>query len=129
VLAADTAVVLEGAVLGKPDDEADARRMLRALSGRSHEVLTAVCVRRGDAERAAVVASAVVLAPLDDARIDWYLATGEPFDKAGAYAVQGLASAFVREVRGSVTNVIGLPLDETLALLAAAGVPLPWEPR
>jgi septum formation protein len=144
VLAADTAVVLDGEVLGKPADDDDARRMLRALSGRAHEVLTAVCVRTtgggsrrpadagdGDAgvEREVLVASEVELAPLDDARVDWYVATGEPADKAGAYAVQGLAAAFVRAVRGSVTNVIGLPLDETLALLAAAGVPMPWERR
>jgi septum formation protein len=145
VLAADTAVVLDGEVLGKPAGDDDARRMLRALSGRAHEVLTAVCVRGpggpprrpaggGGAEAPAVerevlVASEVELAPLDDARVDWYVATGEPADKAGAYAVQGLAGAFVRAVRGSVTNVVGLPLDETLALLAAAGVPMPWERR
>jgi septum formation protein len=137
VLAADTAVVLDGEILGKPADEADAARMLRALSGRTHEVLTAICVRGGRAAdgggpaalREAVVASEVELAPLDDARIDWYVATGEPYDKAGAYAVQGLAAAFVRAVRGSVTGVIGLPLEEALALLAAAGVPMPWARR
>jgi septum formation protein len=141
VVAADTAVVLDGEILGKPVDEADAARMLRALSGRAHEVLTAVCVRGGIGPgqpagggaagplREALVVSEVSLAPLDDARIEWYLATGEPFDKAGSYAVQGLAAAFVRAVRGSVTNVIGLPLEETLALLAAAGVRMPWGPR
>jgi septum formation protein len=135
VVAADTAVVLDGEILGKPDDEADAARMLRALSGRAHEVLTAVCVRGGRptgggaALRETLVTSEVVLAPLDEPRIAWYVGTGEPFDKAGGYAVQGLAGAFVREVRGSVTNVVGLPLDETLALLAAAGVPMPWDRR
>jgi septum formation protein len=133
VLAADTAVVLDGEVLQKPADDEDARRMLRALSGRAHEVLTGVCVRvAGDGaptEREVLVASEVELAPLDAARIDWYVATGEPADKAGAYAVQGLAGAFVRAVRGSVTNVVGLPLDETLTLLAAAGVPMPWARR
>jgi septum formation protein len=129
VLAADTSVVLAGEILGKPEDAGDARRMLAALSGREHEVLTAVCVRTPGAERQATVATAVELAPLDAARIDWYVSSGEPFDKAGAYAIQGLAAAFVRAVRGSVTNVVGLPLDETLTLLAAAGVPLPWERR
>jgi septum formation protein len=127
VLGADTAVVLDGEVLGKPRDEADARRMLGALSGRSHEVLTAVCVRTPGTEREVLVATEVDLAPLDAARIDWYVATGEPADKAGAYAIQGLAAAFVRSVRGSVSNVVGLPLDETLALLAEAGARLPWE--
>jgi septum formation protein len=138
VLAADTAVVLDGEVLGKPADEADARRMLRALSGRTHEVLTAVCVESrpvptpgGEAgpptTREVLVATEVDLAPLDEERIAWYVATGEPFDKAGAYAIQGIAGAFVRTVRGSVSNVVGLPLDETLALLAAAGARLPWQ--
>jgi len=127
VLAADTAVVLANEILGKPRDEADARRMLRALSGSLHEVLTSVCVRRGATEHTAVVAAQVRLDPLTDAQIDWYVATGEPLDKAGAYAIQGLAGAFVREIRGSVSNVVGLPLAETLDLLREAGVPLPWE--
>ena len=130
VLAADTAVVLDGEIRGKPADEEDARRMLRALSGRAHEVMTGVCVRAGTGEeRTAVVSSEVLLAPLDEARIGWYVATGEPMDKAGAYAVQGVAGAFVREVRGSVSNVVGLPLDEALALLAEAGLPMPWSAR
>src|SRR5512138_2932295 len=129
VLAADTAVVLGDELLGKPRDGGDARRMLRALSGALHEVLTGVCVRRGATEHTAVVTAQVRLDPLTDAQIDWYVATGEPPDKAGAYAIQGLAGAFVRELRGSVSNVIGLPLAETLELLAEAGVPLPWETR
>jgi septum formation protein len=126
-LAADTAVVLGAAILGKPRDAADARAMLRALSGVPHRVLTGVCVRRGSVELTAVVAAEVRLDPLTDAQIDWYVSTGEPLDKAGAYAIQGLAGAFVRELRGSVSNVIGLPLAETLELLRMAGVPLPWE--
>jgi septum formation protein len=129
VLAADTTVVLDGGILGKPRDDDEARRMLRALSGRTHEVVTGVCARAGGREEAIAVTSEVELAPLDDARIDWYVASGEPRDKAGAYAVQGLAGAFVRAVRGSVTNVIGLPLAETLELLSRAGVALPWERR
>lgn len=127
IVAADTAVVVDGEILGKPLDDDDARRMLRALSGRGHEVLSAVCVRNGDVELAEAVVSAVVLEPLTDTFIDWYVASGEPRDKAGAYAVQGIAGAVVRRVEGSVTNVIGLPLAETLALLARAGVRLPWE--
>jgi septum formation protein len=129
VLAADTAVVLGTAILGKPRDAEDARRMLRALSGAPHEVVTAVCVVRGGVERTAVVAAEVWLDPLTEAQIDWYVSTGEPLDKAGAYAIQGLAGAFVRELRGSVSNVIGLPLAETLELLRDAGVVLPWEAR
>lgn len=129
VVAADTTVVLDGEILGKPRDDEEARRMLRALSARAHEVVSAVCVRFGEVELAEAVASAVVLAPLSDAFIEWYVASGEPRDKAGAYAVQGLAGAVVRRVEGSVSNVIGLPLAETLALLEKAGVRLPWESR
>ena len=126
VLAADTAVVLDAEILGKPRDGEDARRMLRALSGRAHRVLTGVCGRRGGREESLVAASEVLMVPLDAARIDWYLATGEPLDKAGAYAVQGAGGAFVAEVRGSISNVVGLPLVETLALLARLGFSLPW---
>lgn len=126
VLAADTAVVLDGRILGKPRDAEDAAAMLRELSGRAHEVLTGVCARAGARREQVVVASAVELAPLSEAQIAWYVGTGEPLDKAGAYAVQGAASAFVTSVRGSVSNVVGLPLPETLALLARFGFPLPW---
>ncbi len=128
VLGADTAVVLGERILGKPEDVEDARRMLRALSGRAHTVLTGVCVRRRDGPVAeSTVASQVHFAPLSDAAIDWYVGTGEPLDKAGAYAVQGAGGAFVREVSGSVSNVVGLPLAETLELLHRVGFPLPWE--
>jgi septum formation protein len=130
VLAADTAVVLSGEVLGKPRDDGDARRMLRALSGAAHAVLTGVCARRGapgPAETSVVVSTTVRFAALSDAQIGWYVATGEPRDKAGAYAIQGRGGAFVRAVEGSVSNVVGLPLEETLALLAELGLPLPWE--
>jgi septum formation protein len=126
VLAADTSVVLDGAILGKPGDEADAARMLRALSGRGHEVLTGVWARRSGREEGLVVASEVTFAPLSEAMIAWYVATGEPRDKAGAYAVQGAGGALVREVRGSVSNIVGLPLYEALALLARLGFALPW---
>jgi septum formation protein len=131
VLAADTAVVLGGEVLGKPTGDADARRMLRALSGTVHEVLTAVVVRRVAIrlELDAVVSTRVRFAALSPAAIDWYVGTGEPLDKAGAYAIQGAGGAFVLGVEGSVSNVVGLPLAETAALLRRAGLPLPWEAR
>jgi septum formation protein len=129
VLAADTAVVLDALILGKPRDAEDARRMLRALSGRTHEVMTGVCAARGGREEVLAVTTAVRFAPLDEGRIAWYIGTGEPLDKAGAYAVQGAGGAFVEEVRGSVSNVVGLPLAETLSLLAQIGFPQPWSPR
>jgi septum formation protein len=131
VLAADTAVVLGDEVLGKPADDADAARMLRALSGTEHEVLTAVVVMRRDGspplELDALVATRVRFARLSEAEIGWYVATGEPRDKAGAYAIQGAGGAFVLSVDGSVSNVVGLPLAETAALLRRAGLALPWE--
>jgi septum formation protein len=129
VLAADTAVVLGDEVLGKPRDPEDARRMLRALSGRTHRVLTGVCLRRRPPapELEALVSTEVWFETLSPAQVDWYVASGEPLDKAGAYALQGAGGAFVCEVRGSVSNVIGLPLHETAALLSLAGLALPWE--
>jgi len=129
VLAADTAVVLGDEVLGKPEGDDDARRMLRALSGTDHEVLTAVVVRRTAPalELDALVATRVRFERLGAREIDWYVATGEPLDKAGAYAIQGAGGAFVRSVEGSVSNVVGLPLAETAELLRRAGLPLPWE--
>jgi septum formation protein len=133
VLAADTAVVLGDEVLGKPADPADARRMLEALSGTEHEVLTAVCVRRAGGATAleldALAATAVRFARLSPSEIDWYVGTGEPLDKAGAYAIQGAGGAFVLSVSGSVSNVVGLPLAETADLLRRAGFPLPWSGR
>ncbi len=127
VLAADTTVVLDDVILGKPRDAEDARRMLRALAGRRHDVLTGVCVRRGAREETIAVSTGVELLPMTDAQIAWYVATSEPLDKAGAYAVQGIAGAFVAQVQGSISNVVGLPLAETLALLARLGFRLPWE--
>lgn len=131
VLAADTTVAVDGEILGKPRDAADAARMLRLLSGRSHQVISAVCLRRPAVrlEFEAATSTQVAVAPLDARTIAWYVASGEPLDKAGAYAVQGLFGAFVRAVEGSVSGVIGLPLDETLGLLRRAGYPLPWEAR
>ena len=128
VLGADTAVVLGDRILGKPSGPDEARAMLRALSGRAHTVLTGVHVRRRDGACAqAAVASQVRFAVISEPALDWYVGTGEPLDKAGAYAVQGAGGAFVREISGSVSNVVGLPLTETLELLQRVGFPLPWE--
>ena len=126
VLAADTTVVVDSTVLGKPQDPDDAAGMLRRLSGRAHDVLTGVAVRRGGACVSAVEQTAVHLAALDEALIGWYVATGEPSDKAGAYGVQGIASRFVTRVEGSYSNVVGLPLalvDRLLARLAGGDGP------
>jgi septum formation protein len=111
VLAADTAVVVDGQILGKPMDEADAKRMLRMIGGRTHEVLTAVSVfHPGQIVDTRVDATTVEFAELSESDIDWYVSSGEPMDKAGAYAVQGLASRFVTRVDGSYSNVVGLPI-------------------
>ena len=122
VLAADTEVVLEGEIFGKPRNAADAARMLRRLSGRTHEVLTAVAVRHRDGACAALSTTRVTIRRLAAAEVERYVATREPFDKAGGYAVQGLAAAFVSRLAGSYTGVVGLPLYETATLLAQAGI-------
>ena len=124
VLAADTTVELDGTILAKPDDAEHAFAMLRSLSGRGHAVHTGVAVAHGDDREVIAVTTEVEFADLSDAAIAWYVGTGEPTDKAGAYALQGAGGAFVRAVRGSVSNVVGLPLAETLQLLARVGVGL-----
>lgn len=123
VLGADTTVVLDGEVLQKPGGEAEAKAMLRRLSGRSHRVLTAVCVLcSGSPERGELLESSeVTFRELSDTLIAGYVATGEPMDKAGAYGIQGRAAMLVRSVRGSYTNVVGLPLCETMLLLERLG--------
>lgn len=122
VLGADTTVEIDGEILGQPDDDQMAARMLRRLSGRTHRVHTGVAVRSvaGDAPRTAVVTSLVTFQPLTDATVDWYVGTGEPRGKAGAYAVQGLGATLVAAVKGSMSNVIGLPVAETARLLGLA---------
>jgi len=118
VVGADTVVVLDATLFGKPLDRADARRMLRALSGRAHHVLTAVAlVEPGAGVHEVVVDSIVEFRQLTATEIEAYCATAEPYDKAGAYALQGAAGGFVTTVRGSRTNVIGLPLEEVTELL------------
>jgi septum formation protein len=110
VVAADTTVVVGGKILGKPADDADARQMLEALSGRVHDVLTGVTVQQGRRALQALERTHVRFAELSRQEIDWYVATGEPQGKAGGYAVQGLASRFVERVDGSYSNVVGLPV-------------------
>jgi septum formation protein len=125
VLAADTTVALGLELLGKPSSPDEAKDMLRRLSGRTHAVYTGVALA-GRADESTVVRTGVTFRTLSAGEIDWYVGTGEPFDKAGAYALQGKGSFLVAGVEGSTTNVVGLPLGETLELLARAGVPLPW---
>jgi len=127
-LGADTAVVVAGEALGKPESPDDARRMLRLLSGRSHLVLTAVALE-GAHRDACLVETRVDFRGLSAREIDWYVGTGEPMDKAGGYGAQGIGSFLIRAVHGSYSNVVGLPLAETVSLLAEAGVPLPWNSR
>ena len=124
VVGADTVVVLDGTILGKPRGPRDAEQMLARLSGRTHEVLTGVALVpvAGGRTRTAVVRSRVEMKPLDRAAIRRYVACGEPLDKAGAYAVQGRGRRLVARVSGSRTNVVGLPLERLGRLLAAAGV-------
>jgi MAF protein len=124
VLAADTIVAIDADVLGKPRGDADAAAMLARLSGRKHRVLSAIAwARQGRVVEATLVASQVSFRPIEEAEIARYVASGEPRDKAGAYAIQGGGAAFVRDVAGSVTSVIGLPLVETEALARRLGVP------
>jgi septum formation protein len=122
VLAADTTVEVAGEILGKPVDADDARRMLRSLSARTHEVHTAVAVRCGARTEHDIVTTFVTMSPMTEASIDWYVATGEPLDKAGAYAIQGAGGAFVTAIEGSASNVVGLPLTTVVELLRCQGV-------
>ncbi len=120
ILAADTVVVVDGQILGKPSTDADARRMLSMLSGAVHEVLTAVVVRHGASETSEVVSTRVRFTELSQAEIDWYVESGEPEGKAGAYAIQGLGSRFVDWIEGSWSNVVGLPVATVYRMLGRA---------
>lgn len=123
VLAADTLVCLDDLVLGKPTDEADARRMLRLLSGRWHSVYTGVCLMMPDGARfERVETTRVKFRRVGDGEISRYVRTGEPMDKAGAYAVQEIGGIFVERIEGSPSNVIGLPLTAVASLMVAAGM-------
>lgn len=122
VLSADTTVVLDERILGKPADMAEAIDMLQRLQGRTHQVLTSVAVQRDEQIWQTTQCSDVVFGPLNDAMIRAYCATPEPYDKAGGYAIQGLAALFVREISGSYSGIMGLPLFETAQLLQQAGL-------
>ena len=122
VLAADTAVVLGGKVLGKPADRQDAEGMLRQLSGRTHEVLTAIALLTVNGLESRISRSEVTFRTLATEEVQDYWETGEPVDKAGAYAIQGRAAVFIADLRGSYSGVMGLPLFETAELLSKAGV-------
>jgi septum formation protein len=129
VLAADTVVLVDGQVLGKPQDLEDARRMLRLLSGRTHQVLTAVTLLTAPSPQGGspgidteVAVTSVEFAPLEVGEIEWYVATGEPADKAGAYAIQGLGSRFVTRIDGSYSNVVGLPVGLVYRMCTRAGL-------
>jgi nucleoside triphosphate pyrophosphatase len=121
ILAADTVVIADGRILGKPRDREDARDMLKSLSGRIHEVLTAVVVRVGEREFSDVVTTRVRVLLLTDAEIASYIASGEPEGKAGAYAIQGRAARYIDWIEGSWSNVVGLPIATVHRLLTAAG--------
>jgi septum formation protein len=126
VLAADTVVVIDGELLGKPKDPEDARRMLARIAGREHTVLTGVALEEPGRERktSALASSRVRMGALSAEEIAWYVETGEPLDKAGSYAVQGIGALFVEEVFGNYTNVVGLPLPLTYRLFRELGYDL-----
>ncbi len=127
VIAADTLVALPGEVaLGKPSGTEDAKRMLRSLSGRRHQVSTGVCVWGPERSTARVVVTRVDMRSMTEPELDWYVATGEPADKAGAYAIQGRGALFVTAIEGSWSNVVGLPMAELAEMLSELGVALPW---
>ena len=124
VLAADTTLDVDAAIIGKPADAAEAKRILALLSGRSHRVLTAVAIGDGQRLEHVLNISEVRFRPLAAAEIDAYVASSEPFDKAGAYGIQGRAAVFVEEIKGSHSGIVGLPLCETTLLLRSFGYPI-----
>ena len=128
VLAADTAVVVDGRILGKPADREQAQEMLRLLSGREHEVMTAVAVAQGAEVQLELVTTQVRFRALREAEMAAYWDSGEPADKAGGYGIQGLGAVFVAQLSGSYSAVVGLPLMETASLLAGFGIRC-WQPH
>lgn len=122
VLSADTTVVIDGRILGKPADQDEARAMMEILANRTHQVLTGVAVKWQETLLASVQVSEVTFAPLDNTRIEAYIATNEPYDKAGGYGIQGLAGKFIVQIKGSYSSIMGLPLYESAELLRAIGV-------
>jgi septum formation protein len=122
ILGADTVVVCGNEILGKPQDAADAQRMLRLLSGQTHAVITGVCVVASEERKTAAETTRVTVSALSEADITAYIASGEPFGKAGAYAIQGLAAQWIPRVEGCYFNVVGLPLARAAGMLREAGV-------
>ncbi|MGQ0793197.1 MAG: Maf family protein [Deltaproteobacteria bacterium] len=124
VIGADTIVVVDGEILGKPKDADEARRMLRKISGRAHTVITAFCIARPKYEvlRSRHIETEVVVKPLAAREIEGYIKTAEPMDKAGSYGAQGVGAFMIREIRGSFTNVVGLPVSEVLEALGELGI-------
>lgn len=125
ILSADTTVVIDGRILGKPADAAEAAEMLKLLSGKTHLVLTSVAVHHDEQTWQTTQSSEVSFGNLTDEMIRAYCATAEPYDKAGGYAVQGLAAVFIKNITGSYSGIMGLPLYETAELLRKAGIPIP----
>ena len=128
ILAADTTVLVDGRTLGKPGNRSEGRAMLSLLSGRSHEVMSAICLLASGRQHSELVCTAVEFAEISDALCEAYLDTDEPWDKAGGYGIQGLGAVFVKSIRGSYSNVVGLPLHETFTMLRRAGIPTPLAP-
>lgn len=124
VIGADTIVLIDNTILGKPDTKAEARQMLEALSGKTHGVLTgySICCRKAQRSFSETVETKVQFKQLTKSEIDWYIKTGEPFDKAGGYAVQGLGTFLVKRIEGSYTNVVGLPVCEVIEYLLKESV-------
>jgi septum formation protein len=127
ILAADTAVILDVAVFGKPQHRREAADMLRALSGQTHRVVTGVALAGPSFQEAFSVETEVDFRSVSEPEIEWYTSLDEPYDKAGAYAIQGRGASMIKAIRGSYTNVVGLPLAETVMLLERAGL-APWSP-
>jgi nucleoside triphosphate pyrophosphatase len=121
ILAADTAVVVDGEILGKPRNDADAARMLRMLAGRQHEVMTGISLRQGACELGRVETTVVFFSALSEHDVAWYVASGEGHDKAGGYGIQGLAARFIPRIDGSYSNVVGLPVAALVELLRELG--------
>jgi septum formation protein len=126
VLAADTTVVVDGQILGKPEDEGDAERMLQIIQGRMHSVHTGACLARDGAIHHFVDSAEVHLRPMSHEQIRWYVATGEPMDKAGAYAAQGIAALFIERIEGSFASVMGLPVERLGRLFSELGLLAEW---
>ncbi|WP_158965658.1 nucleoside triphosphate pyrophosphatase [Paraglaciecola sp. L3A3] len=122
VLGADTSVVFEGTILGKPENKSAAHNMLKLLANNTHQVYTAVSITGNKQQKTILVETQVQFAPLTNSQIDWYWTTGEPQDKAGSYGIQGLGGQFVKQISGSYSAVVGLPLYETKSLLMEFGV-------